>query len=112
MIPKSLPKTQINCQPEIRGVNRFLIGEDGENQVDGTILSIDFKDAFRSISHRWFNLVLEKLAVPKPFVDWFWRMYKDLYVIIALNKYKSEKYMLTEASWKDIHQVWRLLWCH
>ena len=100
IIPKILPKTQFNCQPdvnivdelrEIRDVNRFLIGEDGENQVDGTILSIDFKDAFRSISHRWFNLVLEKLAVPKPFVDCFWIMYKDLYVIIALNKYKSEK---------------------
>ena len=41
IIPKILPKTQFNCQSdvnivdelrEIRDVNRFLIGEDGENQ--------------------------------------------------------------------------------
>ena len=50
-----LPKNQFNCQPdinildklrEIRDVNRFLLGAEVDNQVDGTILSIDFKDAF------------------------------------------------------------------
>ena len=100
IIPKILPKTQFNCQPdvniidelrEIRDVNRYLLGEGKHNQVDGTILSIDFKDAFRSVSHRWLNLVLVNLGIPQSFIDWFWMMYKDLYVIIVLNRYKSNK---------------------
>ena len=100
IIPKVLPKTQFNCQNEIniidelreiRTVNKFLLGETNAEQVDGTILSIDFKDAFRSISHRWFNLVMKQLEVPQQFLDWFWMMYKNLYVIIVLNRYKSKK---------------------
>ena len=59
--------------------------------MDGTILSIDFKDAFRSVSHRWFNLVMTRLAVPQSFIDWFWMMYRDLYVVIVLNKHRSDK---------------------
>ena len=94
IIPKVLPKTQFNCQDdiniideirEIRTVNTFLLGDAVSGQKDGSILSIDFKDAFRSISHRWFNLVLRYLEVPQPFIDWFWAMYKDLYVIIVIN---------------------------
>ena len=72
IIPKVLPKTQFNCQNdiniidelrEIRTVNKYLLGERNLGQVDGTILSIDFKDAFRSISHRWFNLVMKQLEI-------------------------------------------------
>ena len=100
IIPKILPKTQFNCQSqvnvideirEIRTVNKFLLGEKGAGQIDGTILSVDFKDAFRSISLRWFNLVLKRLEVPKDFIDWFWMMYSDLHVKIVVNKYMSEK---------------------
>ena len=81
IIPKILPKTQFNCQTdiniidevrEIRTVNNFLLGEENFGQIDGTILSIDFKDAFRSISLRWFNLVMKRLGVPEEFLDWFW----------------------------------------
>ena len=99
IIPKVLPETQFNCQAnvnivdelrQIRSVNDFLMGSSGI-QVDGTMLSIDFQDAFRSISHRWFNLVLLHLGVPNEFIHWFWMMYKDLYVVIVLNKYKSDK---------------------
>ena len=98
IIPKVLPKTQFNCQSdvniidelrEIRTVNSHLLG--AGNQSDGTILSIDFKDAFRSVSHRWFNLVLKYMGVPQPFIDWFWMMYRDLHVVIVLNKYKSNQ---------------------
>ena len=99
IIPKVLPETQFNCQAnvnivdelrQIRSVNEFLMGSSGI-QVDGTMLSIDFQDAFRSISHRWFNLVMVHLGVPNEFIEWFWMMYKDLYVVIVLNKYKSDK---------------------
>ena len=98
IIPKIVPKTQFNCQNdvniidelmEIRSVNKFLMGESNLQQENGTILSIDFKDAFRSVSHRWFDLVMKKIEVPQCFLDWFWMMYKDLYVIIVLNRYKS-----------------------
>ena len=99
IIPKALPETQFNCQAnvnivdelrQIRTVNEFLMGSFGL-QVDGTMLSIDFQDAFRSISHRWFNLVLIHLDVPQEFIQWFWMMYRDLFVIIVLNNYKSDK---------------------
>ena len=100
VIPKILPKTQFNCQldvniideiREIRSVNKFLLGEDNFGQIDGTILSIDFKDAFRSVSLRLFNLVMKHLKIPQDFIDWFWAMYSDLYIIIVINKYKSDK---------------------
>ena len=84
VIPKILPKTQFNCQSdvniideirEIRSVNKSLLGEDNFGRIDGTILSIDFKDAFRSVSLRWFNLVMKHLKIPQDFIDWFWAMY-------------------------------------
>ena len=100
MIPRVLPLTQFNCQAnvnivdeicELRTVNKFLLGDEDWGQIVGTILSIDFKDAFRSISLRWFNLVLQRLAVPQDFIDWFWAMYSDLHIVIVVNQYKSEK---------------------
>ena len=99
IIPKVLPQNQFNCQGdiniidevrEIRNVNLHLLNN-GDGQINGTILSIDFKDAFRSMSLRWFNLVMKFLGFPQPFIDWFWTMYNDLSVVIFLNKYKSEK---------------------
>ena len=99
IIPKVLPKTQFSCQQsvniideirEIRTVNKCLLGN-GHDQLHGTIISIDFKDAFRSMSHRWFNLVMKYLGIPQMFIDWFWMMYNELSVVIVLNNYKSEK---------------------
>ena len=100
IIPKVLPKTQFNCQQdvniidelrEIRMINSYLFGDGKSEQVDGTILSIDFEDAYRSISHRWFNLVLKYMEVPEEFIEWFWSMYYDLHVIVVVNRYKSNK---------------------
>ena len=99
VIPKVLPKVQFNCQDdvniideliEIRNVNQYLITEQEKGTGAGTILSLDFKDAFRSMSHRWFNLVMEKLGFPTEFRKWFWMMYRDLYIIVVLNKCRSE----------------------
>ena len=100
ILPKVLPKTQFNCQSDIniideicqiRNVNKYLLGEDISKQRNGTILSIDFKNAFRSMSLRWFKMVMRKLEIPKNFMDWFWLMYKDLYIRIVVNKYTSDK---------------------
>ena len=99
VLPKILPKTQFNCQKdiniideirEIRQVNQFLLGEGNNKQNDGTILSIDFMNAYRSTSLRWFNLVLNTFRLPKEFIDWFWMMYNDLGVVVVINKYKSD----------------------
>ena len=100
IITKILPKTQFNCQQdiniidelrEIRMVNFHLLGDSNLGQADGTILSIDFQDAYRSISHRWFNLVMKNLNVPEEFINWFWAMYYDLNVMVVINNYKSNK---------------------
>ena len=59
ILPKVLPKNQYNCQKDIniiseivalRDINHELLeGNDGKEK-DGTILSIDFSNAFRSTS--------------------------------------------------------------
>ena len=91
LIPRVLPLTQFNCQAnvnivdeicELRTVNKFLLGNEDWGQIDGIILSIDFKNAFRSISLRWFNLVLQRLAVPQDFIDWFWSLYSDHHIFM------------------------------
>ena len=92
VLPRILPMTQFNCQEEvnildevreIKEVNNYLFNN-GKNR-SGTILSIDFKDAFRSVSLRWFNLVMKKFNLPEQFMEWFWKMYEDLGVMIVVN---------------------------
>ena len=34
---------------------------------------------------------MKQLEVPQQFLDWFWMMYNNLYVVIVLNRYKSSK---------------------
>ena len=74
ILPKILPLTQCNCQEnvniideirEIRDVNLDLIKEG----KDGTNLSIDFNNTFRSTSLRWFNIVMKAFQVPDSFLD-------------------------------------------
>ena len=97
-LPKILPKNQINCQQdlniideirEIRDVNHYLLGKSDTEQVDGTILSIDFKNAYRSVSLRWFHLVMKKFNLPCGFIEWFWLMYANLGIKIVVNNYQS-----------------------
>ena len=98
VLPKCLPKTQYNCQEDInivdenraiRDVVRHLRGDDDGEEKDGTLLAIDFRDAFRSVLLRWFKLVLEYLEVPVKFRSWFWSFYKDLSIMIVINGAKS-----------------------
>ena len=94
-----LPKFQFNCQDylnivdevrEIRSVNQFLLGNEEFGQINGTILSIDFNNAYRSTSLRWFNLVMRRFNIPDEFLEWFWTMYRKLGVMLVINKYKSD----------------------
>ena len=34
---------------------------------------------------------MKRLEVPEDILDWFWTMYRNLYVVIVINKYKSEQ---------------------
>ena len=99
ILPKILPKFQFNCQDdlnivdevrEIRSVNQFLLGNEEFGQINGTILSIDFNNAYRSTSLRWFNLVMRRFNIPDEFLEWFWTMYRKLGVMVVINKYKSD----------------------
>ena len=99
ILPKILPKFQFNCQGdlnivdevrEIRSVNQFLLGNEEFGQINGTILSIDFNNAYRSTSLRWFNLVMRRFNIPDEFLEWFWTMYRKLGVMVVINKYKSD----------------------
>ena len=103
VLVKCLPKNQYNCQEdinivdenrEIRDVVRYLRGDDDGEEKDGTLLAIDFRDAFRSVFLRWFKLVLEYLGVPKQFREWFWSFYKDLSIVIVINGATSGKILV------------------
>ena len=94
ILPKILPKTQFNCQKdiniideivELRDINIDLLQGNGGQEKDATILSIDFSNAFRSTSLRWYNLVMKKLNIPQEFIDWFWSMYNNSNVRIKIN---------------------------
>ena len=101
VLTKVLPKTQYNCQEdinvvdenrEIRDVVRHLRGDDDHGkEKDGSLIAIDFRDAFRSVYLRWFKLVLDYLEVPVQFRKWFWSMYEGLAIIIVVNGAKSGK---------------------
>ena len=71
-------------------MSQYLLGNEEFGQIDGTILSIDFSNAYRSTSLRWFNLVMVKLNIPVEFREWFWMMYHRLGVMIVINRYKSD----------------------
>ena len=57
----------------------------------GTIMSIDFQNAFRSTSLRWFNLVMERIGIPREYINWFWTMYRNLGIKIVVNGYMSDR---------------------
>lgn len=96
IIDKIIPKSQFACRNDVnisdelvdlRNINLFLIG-DKENK-DGSILSIDYKNAFRTISLKWFNHVMRRLNFPDKFYRWFWNLYSSLGIKININNYSS-----------------------
>ena len=102
ILPKVLPKFQYICQEdqnvidenrELRNVVNFLRSENN----NGTILAIDFKDAFRSTSLRWCNLVMKAMNIPEEFISWFWAMYENLSVSVIINKRSSEKILVNRG---------------
>ena len=96
---KIIPSNQFVCQSQsniidelcqIRNINKFLLGN-GIVEKNGSILSVDFKNAFRSLSLRWLFLVLKRLDLPEQFILWVKLMYENLGINIVLNKWKSAK---------------------
>ena len=104
ILPKVLPKTQYNCQQDINIIDEnceirdvvFHLRSEFENvpEKNGTVLAIDFKNAFRSTYLRWYRLIMEYLGVPEQFRDWFWAMYRGLCIMIVINGMKSERIMV------------------
>ena len=100
VLDKVLPKTQFNCQNdlnivdenrELRNITLHLRGDHDGHEQDGTLVSIDMKDAFRSTFHRWFKLIMIHMQVPTEIRDWFWALYSNLSLVIVVNKMKSGK---------------------
>ena len=95
VIPKSqyLCRNDVNIVDELtdlRNINLHLKGKDGL-EVDGSILSIDFKNAFRSLSWRWILLVMRKFKIPESFILWLKAMYDDLGIALVINNWISAK---------------------
>ena len=90
---KVIPKSQFLCRPDVnivdelrdlRNINLHLKGVNGA-ELDGSLLSIDFKNAFRSLSWRWILLVMKKSGVPVQFVEWLKAMYDGLGISIVIS---------------------------
>ena len=95
-----IPKTQFLCRKDVtiidelrdlRNINIHLKGKTTGQEESGSILSIDFKNAFRSLSWRWIMLVMQKLKIPVQFIEWLKAMYNDLGISIVINGWKSDK---------------------
>ena len=96
ILPQVLPSFQYICQANLNVIDenreiRNIVNHLKSEQHDGTILAIDFKDAFRSTSLRWCNLVMKSMNIPPEFIAWFWGMYENLCVSVVINKWKSDK---------------------
>ena len=96
ILPQVLPSFQYICQANLNVIDenreiRNIVNHLKSEQHDGTILAIDFKDAFRSTSLRWCNLVMKSMNIPPEFIAWFWGMYENLCVSVVVNKWKSDK---------------------
>ena len=94
ILDKIVPKSQFVCQTDqnivdelrrIRDINLFLL-EKGKN---GSILSLDYADAFRSVSLQWFKHVMDTIGFPTSFSGWYWHMVKDMGIVISVNRCKS-----------------------
>ena len=73
---------------EIRDANMFLLGKNG-TENNGSILSIDFQNAFRSIHLHWFCYVMRYMGFPSKFIHWFFHLYNNLGIVININGYRS-----------------------
>ena len=96
ILPQVLPSFQYICQANLNVIDenreiRNIVNRLKSEQQDGTILAIDFKDAFRSTSLRWCNLVMKSMNIPPEFIAWFWGMYENLCVSVVVNRWKSDK---------------------
>ena len=100
VLTKILPKTQFICQEdinivdenrEIRNVVTHLRGDIDGIEKNGTVVAIDYQDAFRSTYHRWFKLILKRTGVPESFCEWFWAMYNNLKLVVTLNGQKTKE---------------------
>ena len=99
ILPKVLPNFQYICQGkvnitdenrELRNIVNYLRSTN-QDQLDGTLLAIDFKDAFRSTNLRWCNLVMKAMNIPEDFIGWLWAMYDKLSISVVINKWISDK---------------------
>ena len=94
ILDKIIPGSQFVCRKDknivdelrhLRDANLYLL----ENKVNGSILSLDYANAFRSVSLRWFDLVMKKIGFPKVFIEWYWNMFRNIGILISFNKCKS-----------------------
>ena len=98
VLPQTLPATQFCCSKEngitkenfiTRSMVNTLRNEGGEEK-NGTLVAIDFKDAFRSTSHEWIKIVFDKMEIPEKFKRWFWLFYENLQLKVIINDHESE----------------------
>ena len=94
ILEKIVPKSQFVCSRKdnivdelrhLRDINIHLL----ENGGNGSILSLDFANAFRSVSLRWFDMVMKKIGFPGQFISWFWNLFRDAGIKISINNFGS-----------------------
>ena len=94
VLDKVVPRSQYVCRKDVNIVDELRHLRDINNHFlehggNGSLLSIDFSNAFRSVSLRWYDLVMKQLGFPKSFIDWFWNMFKTVGIMISINNWKS-----------------------
>ena len=73
-----------------RKIINYLRNDGGEER-NGTMLAIDYQDAFRSTEHRWIKIVMKAMMMPERFEKWFWMFYDKLDLIVTVEGHQSKK---------------------
>ena len=94
ILDKVVPKSQYVCRSDqtiadelriLRDINLYLLN----GNESGSILSVDYADAFRSVSLSFFAKVMDVIGFPKSFSSWFWHMVQNIGIVISVNRCKS-----------------------
>jgi hypothetical protein len=71
--------------------NNYLKEYCKRNKIDDTLISLDAKKAFDSVSHEYIDEVLDRYGFGETFRNYFKILYKDITAKILINGYFSEK---------------------
>ena len=83
----------------IRSVQDFIDFTE-ENQLDHTVLFLDFKKAFDSMLHHFLFKLLQRMCFPPEFIKWVGILYSNAVSVVHHNNWMSPVINLSQGMWQ------------